>query len=179
VNRGKKVQFSRVLWGFKPAQVRLEMERMADSHENKLLHYQQEVEKIQVELERLIDQQTACQEQIAQYQRRENLLAATLLTAQAEADQMLSEARQEGDALINGAHEETERQRSLLLAVEQQQELFMKEFGTLYQRLQNNCLLLLNPVANDSNEAESSTQPAESSITVSNRESGGEGGEVH
>ncbi|MGE5449844.1 MAG: DivIVA domain-containing protein [Methanomassiliicoccales archaeon] len=139
----KQLGFKHVFWGFKPSQVRQELFKMAESQQEVTCHYQQQIELIENELKSLTEKTKILQGQLQQYQQQEILLAETLITAQAEANQITGEARQEADAIIYAAHDEINHQRLMLQAVEQQQALFINEFGKLYSQLMQKCSLVM------------------------------------
>lgn len=140
----EKMEFRRVLWGFKPREVREELARMNESHQEAVANYQQQIKSLTDQYQNLTAQRTELQNKIAVYQSRQNLLAETLLCAQEEANKIVAEARQQAENLINSARQQLERKQAELKAIEQQQQQFKQGFEQLYKRLQQDCAVILN-----------------------------------
>lgn len=175
---GNKLGFKRAFWGFNPAQVHQELAKMMETQKEGVRHYQKQVDNLQAELESIVKKVTELQEQIKHYQGRENLLAETLITAHAEANQIVQDAHQQANELINSAQDEIKQKQLQLQAIGQQQTHFFNEFGNLYHQLQQKCSLLLNPalelvaMSSDVNEDYRPFIPG-------NLDQEGEGGEIH
>lgn len=179
MSKEKKMSFQRVLWGFKPRQVQEEIARMIENQQQAITQYQQQSEQIECQLKILAAQKAELQQQIHNHQRRENLLADTLLNAQAEANQIVNEAHKEAEEIVYAARIELEQSESQLKALKQQQKQFLADFSNLYQNLSRQCSTLIATVIPEENNHQESNSSEYRPFLPSDIETVPEGGNLH
>ncbi len=155
---GPERRFSRSLWGYAPAEVDQYLQDMASRQARELRDRENQLERLQSELETLRERLKEAQRELEQYREQERAVMQILVQAQMRAERIEQEARERAEQQKEAILAEIAQKRAELARVRNRIDQFRREFAAILDRYQASMEDLGRLVAED--DQEWSNQPA-------------------